>query len=195
MNTPLWLTLLVAALSPAAALLGVWLTQRRADRRDDATFARELKRERERWQREDEARTFENRRVAYVEFFEALRRMHITVEQFAMGHIGTAFSELDEDWTVDAWEKLQHLQIYATPHVGSLASKAFFLTQDCGSATSYGDFRTANYHARADIMDRAKDTLLQAIRSDLRVPDTAELARTEPTGADQSMAGQPLPWF
>ncbi|UVO13408.1 hypothetical protein NM962_04570 [Mycobacterium sp. SVM_VP21] len=40
--TPLWATLVVATFGPVGALLGVWLTQRRADRRDDARFAREL---------------------------------------------------------------------------------------------------------------------------------------------------------
>lgn len=34
--------MIVAALSPAGALFGVWLTQRRADKRGDATFAREM---------------------------------------------------------------------------------------------------------------------------------------------------------
>lgn len=171
MNTPLWLTLLVAALSPAGALFGVWLTQRRADRRDDATFAREVRRERERWQREDEARTFENRRVAYVEFFEALRVMHIAMEQYAMGETET----LGDDWQIDAWEKLQRLQIYATPRVSVLAQTAFDTNMQWEDMTFHRDFYTAQYHENVEVVERVKAELLQGIRLDLGVPDTAEL--------------------
>ncbi|TGB36974.1 hypothetical protein [Mycolicibacterium peregrinum] len=179
-TTPLWLALLVAALSPAGALFGVWLTQRRADRRDDATFSRELKRERERWQREDEARTFENRRVAYVEFYEAVRRMHVAVEDMALGHS----EALSADWQTDAWEKLQHLTIYGTLNISYVAARTFRITLEWGHRTAYRSYGADEYSATE--VEDAKAELLQAIRTDLRVPDTAELTRTNPINIDQN---------
>jgi hypothetical protein len=56
------------------AIAGVVITQRRSDARDRAAW----KRERERWAREDAARTLDLRREAYIEFYaankECLRR-------------------------------------------------------------------------------------------------------------------------
>ncbi|BBX91369.1 hypothetical protein CQY21_15120 [Mycolicibacterium boenickei] len=178
----------MAALSPAGALFGVWLTQRRADRRDDATFAREVKRERERWQREDEARTFENRRVAYVEFYEAVRRMQVLVEELAMGYTET----LSDDWQTDAWEKLQHLAIYGTLDTGYIAARTFRITLEWGHRTGYRSFGRDEYSESEKPVEDAKGQLLTAIRADLRVPNTAELAKAD---ADQGVTDQPTPWF
>lgn len=123
MTTPLWLTLIVAALGPGGALLGVWLTQRRADRRDDATFARELARERERWAREDQARTFEQRRTAYVEFYEALRAMMVRAYGHGLG-LSDEGDELPEGWQTPPFQAAQRLEVYATPDVREKASVA-----------------------------------------------------------------------
>lgn len=58
--------LVVAAIGVTGTLVGGvtggLVTQRWADRREDRAWTREHERERERWLREDEARTFEHRR-------------------------------------------------------------------------------------------------------------------------------------
>jgi hypothetical protein len=74
-TTPLQVPLVVAGLgligTAFGALGGAWLTQRRADRREELNWNRDLEREQARWAREDTARTFEYRRKAYVNFYQA----------------------------------------------------------------------------------------------------------------------------
>lgn len=76
MQIPLWVPLLVAALGVlgtlAGSLGGVLITQRRSDRREERASQRERDREADRWRREDQVRTFENRRSAYQELYEQL---------------------------------------------------------------------------------------------------------------------------
>lgn len=52
-STPLWVPLVVAALAVLGTLGGVYVTQRRSDRREAIAWIREPQRERERWARED----------------------------------------------------------------------------------------------------------------------------------------------
>jgi len=70
-TTPLWVPLVVAAFGLVSTMVGIVVTQVMPNRRERASWQRDTDRE---WQREDEALTFEHRRIAYVEFFEALRR-------------------------------------------------------------------------------------------------------------------------
>lgn len=175
-TTPLWLTLLVAALSPASALFGVWLTQRRADRREDATFTRESERERARWLREDQARTFDHRRSAYIDFYESLRTMGVRVHNHGYG-LSDECDEGDElpfGWHTDTWVKLQQLELYASPEVTTLANDAYSATYGWGFGARHGQFGTT-YHDDEDVADVAKDALLRAIRADLKVPDSPPL--------------------
>lgn len=189
-TTPLWLTLVVAALSPVSALFGVWLTQRRADRREDATLARELAREQARWQREDEALTFEHRRAAYAEFYESLRKMQLTAYEHGMGLTVWDTRELPEGWQTDTWEKLQHLELYATPRVSSLASESYSATWRWGHNTLFSQ-DDGRFYDQQDRADEAKAALLLAIRADLSVPENNDLAeitggsRDAPTGTDE----------
>ena len=77
-SIPLWVPLVVAILglvgTAGGAISGVLITQRRSDRRENTAWQRERERERDRWTREDAARTFELRRQAYIEFHEAVQR-------------------------------------------------------------------------------------------------------------------------
>lgn len=174
-TTPLWLTLVVAALGPGSALFGVWLTQRRADKRDDATFVRELARERERWQREDQARTFENRRVAYAEFYESLRKTGVRIHDHGYGLSDDQDEEgrLPADWQLDAWEKLQYLEIYASLRVSQLARNAYDTMYRWGDQARHDVLGTTHFD-NEDVADAAKALLLTAIRADLKVPDGPE---------------------
>lgn len=78
-TTPLWVPIVVAGIGVAgtltAGIAGGLITQRWADRRDDKTWQRERLREQERWLREDEGRTFEHRREAFEECYQAVKAL------------------------------------------------------------------------------------------------------------------------
>ena len=78
-STPLWVPLVVAGIGVAGTLVagiaGTLIAQRWANQRDDKTWAREREREQERWRREDEARTFEHRREAFEECYQAIKAL------------------------------------------------------------------------------------------------------------------------
>jgi hypothetical protein len=108
MTTPVWVPLLVAGLGIA----GVFFTQWRSDKRESATWARDRRRERERWAREDAARTFDHRRDAHVDFYESLREMARSAYNFGTGL--TDALALAVDWQLPTFRKLQHLRTYAS---------------------------------------------------------------------------------
>lgn len=72
-------------------IAGVFITQRRSDRREALAWNRERERERDRWAREDALRNFEQRREAYIGFYKTLREMARMAHDHAMGRArGTA---------------------------------------------------------------------------------------------------------
>lgn len=167
--TPMWATLIVATFGPVGALLGVWLTQRRADRRDDARFARELANEQSRRQREDDALTFEHRRAAYVEFYEALRKMQLVAYEHGMGLTVWDTHGLPEGWQTNAFERLQHLGLYASERVSFLANLAYRETWTSGHQTRLGE-DDGTFYDTQEVVDEATHLALQAIREDLKIP-------------------------
>jgi Na+/glutamate symporter len=72
MSTPLWVPLVVAAFGLVSTVVGIVVTQVMANRRERANWQRDTDREQQRWQREDQARTFEHRRAAYGVFYDSL---------------------------------------------------------------------------------------------------------------------------
>src|SRR4051794_25875021 len=116
--TPLWLPLVVAGLGLLGTIVGtiggVLVAQRRADQRESVNWSRERERERAIWSREDAARTFEHRREAYTDFYEAVRAM---ASRASTAVYGSSRFELEFDWFQPTYEKLQHLRVYATPSV------------------------------------------------------------------------------
>lgn len=198
MNT-LWPLLVSGGLGIGGTLLGSWLTQRGATKREMTNWERELQREKARWSREDKARAFDHRREAYVDFFEELGRIQELVSIFGAGEAsGEDYFELGEDWRYAAWKKLQTVALYATPTVGPLALEAYDATAEWGDKASYGDGRqplgdaddTENrqvsdsqqaslerkrqFSKRQELAEEAKSSLLMAIRADLGVPDARQ---------------------
>ena len=97
-------------------------------RREAANLVCEQEREQERWRREDEARTFDHRRVAYSDFYESLQRMARRVYDYGMGLMDEGMTdegELPFDWNLPTFDSLQHLQLHATPSVARAASDVY----------------------------------------------------------------------
>ena len=70
-TTPLLVAILGLVTTAGGTLGGVWITQRRSDRRETIAWERQREREREAWAREDAARTFDRRRDGYVALYKA----------------------------------------------------------------------------------------------------------------------------
>jgi hypothetical protein len=177
-TTPLWVPLVVAALGLAATLVGVMITQRRADKREAVAWEREQERERARWSREDAAQTFEHRRIAYVSFYhavsemgESIHRHHAAVQNENM----PVDSHLPEGWQSAADDDLELLELYATPTVATLAREARQACWDWG----YWDWGSAverecesgDFRSRTRAWRLAMVNLKNAIRQDLGVPE------------------------
>jgi hypothetical protein len=73
--TPFWVTLVIAGFGVSGTLAGVIVTQRWADSRESQARELDRAREQERWAREDQVRTFDHQREAYIEFFENIKAM------------------------------------------------------------------------------------------------------------------------
>jgi hypothetical protein len=172
-TTPLWVPLAVAALGLAATLVGVMITQRRADKREAVAWEREQERERARWSREDAAQTFEHRRIAYVSFYHAVSEMGESIHRHAAAVQNENMPvdpHLPEGWESAADDDLKLLELYATPTVATLAREARQACWDWGYAVERecdsGDFRRLSRAWRL-----ARVNLLNAIRQDLGVPE------------------------
>jgi hypothetical protein len=182
MTTPLWVPLVVAALGLVSTVVGIVVTQIMANRRERQSWQRETDRERERWAREDQARTFEHRRAAYVEFYDSLRKTGLRIHENGYG-LSDEGTELPFGWQTDMWEKLQHLELYASPRVALLAHETYDATYRWGDKARH-DRLDGTYFENEEASDDAKGTLLEAIRADLRVPSNKPLALDEAESAD-----------
>jgi hypothetical protein len=88
--------------------------------------------------REDVARTFEHRRGAYVDFYEALRDMIFLIYNHGMGLSDEPEDQVDDepgddefgtlpfDFQLTTFRKLQHLRLYAAPPEPNEVSRAFY---------------------------------------------------------------------
>jgi hypothetical protein len=180
-TTPLWVPLVVAALgfvgTALGAIGGVLITQRRADKREAASWAREQEREQARWAREDKARTFEHRRESYVAFYESLRKMAIHAYNHGYGLTDDDSEQLLEGWQTETFERLQHLDLYASREVSDLARSAYNAIWNWGHATIRGRL-DASFLDGDELTDIAINKLVKAVRTDLRVPENLTLGDT-----------------
>lgn len=169
-TTPLWVPLVVAGIGVVgtltAGIAGGLITQRRADRRESATWARERERERERWAREDEARTFEQRREAFVEFYVAVKAL--AGKAYDHGY-GLTERELPEGWQSDAFEKLKRLEFYADRLIARAASAAYGAAWAWGVYGTYDAPDAPDFHGRQEKYDQAELEMLTLMRKSLRI--------------------------
>ncbi|MGV0809882.1 hypothetical protein [Mycolicibacterium setense] len=179
-TTPLWVPILVGGLglfgTVIAGLGGVWLTQRGADRREAVAWERQIEREHAQWAREDAARTFEFRRSAYVDFYQAAFAALMLLATYA-GKITRREVYTDDPEVAardaDLQNALDVIQIYGTPKVLALAQK---VQQGLfSSRVIVSQMHVANIDDELGKQSEAGGTALlelhTAIREELGVPD------------------------
>jgi len=177
-TTPVWVPLVVAALgfigTLGGALGGVVITQRSADKREQESRADQFKQERERWAREDEARTFEQRRDAYIAFYEALGQTLGIVNYFF--HKGADLSKLplQQGWNDFLLYHLQRVEIYGSESIVALAQRLYEITGVWGGTLHRSPDDPNRVTHDEDLSyeaDGSHLTFIAAVRKELRVPE------------------------
>jgi hypothetical protein len=170
-TTPLWVPLVVAGLglvgTAVAGLGGVWLTQRRADRREDLIWQRQLQREQSQWTREDAMRTFENRREAYLNAYNSLNKWGEDLVRYADDADDLKAAGLPADGgSVRA--ALDAVEVYGSPMIVELSEDA----REIAALLRYEIDRTGEFSG--DRLNRwvvAMKNLLKAIREEMGIPN------------------------
>jgi hypothetical protein len=173
--------LVTGGFSILGTLSGVWLSQRAAAKREAVSWAREVQREKDKWEREDQARTFEQRRTAYVEFYELVEATWTSVNQWISWGEERPDLQLRPDWDHELWDKLSAVRIYGSEAVYASALRAFELVEawHSHSGPSRND-ESLDIQAGA-----AKNRLLAAIRRELGVKsDSDQEAMRQALGED-----------
>jgi hypothetical protein len=152
-----------------AGIAGGLITKRWANERHDRTWARERERERERWAREDEARTFEHRREVYEDFYEAVKAL--ARRAYDHGHGFDDTPELPFAWNADAFAKLTRSGLYADRRVAAAASAAYDAACVWGQHTKYNDPDDPAFYERQERFDNAEYELLVLMRQALSIPE------------------------
>jgi len=172
-TAPLWVPLLVAAIGVigtlVAGIAGTVIAQRWANQRDDKTWARERLREQERWRREDETRTFEHRREAFEECYQAVKALAKRAYDHGYGFDDTP--ELPFDWNSDAFAKLQRLGIYADRISFGAANRAYNAAWSWGMRTKYDDPDDPEFYECQQKFDDAEHDMLVFMRQALSIPE------------------------
>ena len=120
--------------------------------------------QREQWAREDSLRTFEQRRICYLEFEEQLRSTALAVSYAQSGFS----SALEDEWQVPVFQSLLRLQVFSTPEATQAASDAY------DALLRWGGVDGINYPGAEADYDKAHDRYLAIIRKDLRVDNGNE---------------------
>ncbi|GIG93349.1 hypothetical protein [Plantactinospora endophytica] len=162
MQTPIWVPLVAAALGIA----GVLWTQWRADTRGDKVWKREREHEAQLWAREDRARTFEQRRKNYADFYIALKAMVEVASEHA--HQRNPHG-LPQTFHREASGQLQLMDLYGSGTVPLAARKAYDRAASLGRYSHRPGYDPELMEFE---YDEAEVELLNAIRADLGVPGT-----------------------
>jgi hypothetical protein len=152
-----------------AGIAGGLIAQRWVNQREDRAWTRERERERQRWAREDEARTFEHRREVFEDFYQAVKALARRAYDHGYGFDDTP--ELPFDWNADAFAKLTRLGLYADRRVAAAASAAYNAAWAWGQHTKYDDLDDPEFYDRQEKYDDAEHDLLVLIRQALAIPE------------------------
>jgi hypothetical protein len=168
--TPLWVTLLIAALGVAGTVSGVIITQRWADGRESRLREIDRKREQERWAREDQVRTFDHRREAYTNFFENLKAM---ARQASPATRLDPPHPLQADWFEPTFLSLNRLLIFGSAAVAEAAGAAYSACWSWGTRQGEGinlNGTLIDSQHWEGLYNNLEAALLHAIRDDLLIP-------------------------
>ncbi|MEJ2863066.1 hypothetical protein [Actinomycetospora flava] len=179
--TPIWVPLVVGALGLAGSVLGtivgVAITQRRSDRREEVAWQRERLRQQELWSREDLLRNFDAKREATVSFYEELREMSRTVYDHGMGLSAEtpsgAENALPFGWNSMAFQRIERLRVYTSPEVLARADDAYNACWIWGESTKRGEDDEVFYSHKEEF-DDAELLLYDSIRRDLGLSPAIE---------------------
>lgn len=182
-STPLWVPLVVAGIAVVGTLLagisGAWFTRRWSDQREDRAWDRERQRERERWARDDEARTFEHRRAAYEDFYTAVKALADLAYNYGQGLTGSDEPWPDVDWEPEALEKLHRLEFYADRPVAAAAWDAYNAAWSWGAHGNPSKPRDPAFRERQQTYHDAETKMLTLMRNYLSIPE-ADLSLPPP---------------
>ena len=177
-STPLWVPLAVAIVGLLGTVIGtvsgVLITQRRADRREIEASTKETERESERWRREDAARTFEERREAYLGFYYANGEAGTQVHEYLVSRLfGSTYSSPPEFSAPEAEEKLKALEVYGTQRVLDLAHAVQTQYRHMAREAEVWDpsMGTEQPDCRGDEWHMARKDLLRTMREELGIPE------------------------
>lgn len=151
-----------------AGIAGALVTWRLSNQREDKAWARERDREHEQRAREDEARTFEHRREAYLEFYVEVKALARTAYNHSYGFTE---AELSADWHEEAAAKLRRLEFYADRELAAAASKAYGAAWSWGVYGKYDDPECADFHERQEKYDEAELVVLMLMRNRLAISE------------------------
>lgn len=156
-TTPLWVPLVVAGIAVLGTLAGVVFTQIWNSRQEERRWARENDRLRETQAREDQNRTYEHRRAAYVEFQQEFDRLTglLHSSQKPLAPWDSVFDELNNRWAL--------IRVYGTYEADMLAFKCLNSLQLSASHPERDDWEEEVYSLGAEY--------LAQIRKDLGVPE------------------------
>jgi hypothetical protein len=156
------ISLLAAFVAGLLTLGTAVLTQRRADRREDARWNREREREQTLWAREDAARSYEHRRAAYADFIKGFHRQWKALADATNEESGgRADYQAPPDYLDALRGNLFDIQIFGTENAAKLAGRAFLVLHN---QVAHGE--ASPYSVLAPLM--------QQVRRDLSIPDRAD---------------------
>lgn len=168
-------TLAVALIGVAGTIVGtisgVLITELLSHRREKAAWNREMERQRAHWAREDTARTFEYRRKAYVDFYQAAVDNGFQTYRYIMDvHIDGA-PERELAGRGEVQEALELVHIYGSPRVKALAEGVQHELLQFRSEAVQPDLDVGPHiNELLDNWDAAAARLLDAIREELGIP-------------------------
>ncbi|MBL7256424.1 hypothetical protein [Paractinoplanes lichenicola] len=167
MQTPLWVSVLVAGMGVLGTLGGVLITQRRADKRESESRGREREIERERWRREDVARAFEHRREACVEFHASVRSARD--ELFREFHPAPTDESRAIELGREAFKRYTTLTLYSSLELTNSATEVLAALNDLHTVTFNGG-GPDRYEAWKKLL-KVEERLFLLIRKELGVQD------------------------
>jgi hypothetical protein len=174
-STPIWVAFAIAVISVvgtlAGGIVGSVLTQRWSSAREERSWTREHERQREQWLRDDQARIFEYRREAYLDFYAGVKDMARAAYDKCMGLIFDGSPEPEDHWHQPTFEKLQRLQFYADRELARAASDSYNAAWSWGMNGKFDEPDDPDFHGFQERYDDTELTMLALMRNRLGIAE------------------------